>query len=35
LAKNTGDHCRPLDSPIALIPIEFKNFPVTFMVVAQ
>jgi hypothetical protein len=35
LAKNTGDHCRPIDPLIALIPIEFKNIPVTFMVVAQ
>jgi hypothetical protein len=34
LAKNTGDHRRPLDSLVPLVPIEFKKIPVTFMVVA-
>jgi hypothetical protein len=34
LAKNTGDHRRPLVLLVTFLPIEFKNIPVTFMVVA-
>jgi hypothetical protein len=34
LAKNIGDHRRPLASLVTLVPIEFKSIPVTFMVVA-
>jgi hypothetical protein len=32
LAKNTGDHRRPLDPLVALFSIEFKYIPFTITV---